>query len=78
MTASRLSQEGKVLLHLTISAEGNVAGASVTQSSGFADLDQSAVAWVLAHWKYKPAIRGGVAVASATDAAVVFSLKNAR
>ena len=78
MTAIRLSEEGRVMLHLTISAEGGVASASVTQSSGCADLDQSAIAWVLAHWKYKPATRGGVAVASATDAAVVFSLKNAR
>lgn len=78
MTAIRLSEEGRVMLHITISAEGSVASASVTQSSGFTDLDQSAIAWVLAHWKYKPAIRGGVAVASATDAAVVFSLKNAR
>jgi protein TonB len=78
MTAVRLSEEGRVMLHLTISEEGRVASASVTQSSGFTDLDQSAIAWVLAHWKYKPAIRGGVAVASATDAAVVFSLKNAR
>ena len=78
MTAVRLSEEGRVMLHLTITAEGSVASASVTQSSGFIDLDQSAIAWVLAHWKYKPATRGGVAVASATDAAVVFSLKNAR
>ena len=78
MTAIRLGEEGKVMLHLSVSADGNVAGASVTQSSGFTDLDQAAIAWVLAHWKYKPAIRGGVAVASATDAAVVFSLKNAR
>ena len=76
--AQRMSQQGKVLLHLTISADGNVAGATVTQSSGFEDLDQSAVAWVLAHWKYRPAIRGGMAVASAADAVVVFNLKNAR
>ena len=78
MTAIRLGEEGRVMLHITISAGGSVASASVTQSSGFTDLDQSAIAWVLAHWKYKPATRGGVAVASATDAAVVFSLKNAR
>lgn len=78
MAAIRMGEEGRVMLRLTISAEGNVASASVTQSSGFADLDQSAIAWVLAHWKYKPAIRGGVAVASATEAVVLFSLKNAR
>src|SRR5262249_17895839 len=51
MTAIRLGKEGTVMLHLTISAEGSVASASVTQSSGFTDLDQSAIAWVLAHWK---------------------------
>jgi len=49
--------------------------ASVTQSSGFPALDESAVAWVMAHWKYKPAIRGGVPVTSQTQAAVKFDLK---
>jgi protein TonB len=76
--AIRMNEEGRVLLHLTVAEDGSVTGAIVTQSSGFTDLDQSAVAWVLAHWKYRPATRGGVAVASATDALVVFSLKNAR
>jgi protein TonB len=78
LLAIRMNEEGRVLLHLTVAQDGNVASATVTQSSGFTDLDQSAVAWVLAHWKYKPAIRGGVAIASATDAVVVFSLKSAR
>jgi protein TonB len=77
MAAIRMNEEGRVLLHLTVSADGSVSSATVTQSSGFGDLDQSAVAWVLAHWKYRPAIRGGVTMASATDAVVVFSLKNA-
>jgi protein TonB len=76
--ARRLGEQGQVLLHLTISAQGDVTAATVTQSSGFPDLDQTAVAWVVAHWKYKPAIQNGAALASVTDAIVKFDLKNAR
>ena len=78
LAAIRMNEEGRVLLHLAVAEDGSVSSATVTQSSGFTDLDRSAVSWVLAHWRYRPAIRGGVAVASATDAVVVFSLKNAR
>lgn len=74
--AIRLGEQGAVQLHVSISASGTVTGAVVTRSSGFPDLDQAAVNWVIAHWKYKPAIQGGTAVASAADAAVVFDLKH--
>jgi protein TonB len=75
--ARALSHQGTVTLQLTISPEGNVVAASIAQSSGFAELDQTAVSWVIAHWKYKPAIVGGVAVTSQTQAAVKFDLKEA-
>ncbi len=75
--ARRLSEQGTVTLRLTISPQGVVTGADVVKSSGFADLDQSAMSWVMAHWKYKPAIQNGSPVASQTTAAVVFNLKNA-
>ncbi len=75
--ARRLGQQGTVRLHLTISAQGDVTDAQVTSSSGVPELDQAAVSWVVAHWKYKPAIQGGVAVPSTTDAAVIFDLKKA-
>ncbi len=65
-------------LSLTISPDGNVIAANVAQSSGFPDLDDAAVNWVLGHWKYKPATHLGVAVASQTQAVVVFNLKNIR
>jgi protein TonB len=74
--AIRLGEQGSVQLHVSISATGAVTAAAVTRSSGFPDLDQSAVNWVIAHWKYKPAVQGGVAVASATNAALVFDLKH--
>lgn len=75
--ARRLGEQGSVLLHLSISPAGDVTGATVSQSSGFADLDQAAVNWVVAHWKYKPAILNGTPVASYADALVKFDLKNA-
>ena len=75
--ARRLGEQGVVVLHLTISPQGDVISAQVTKSSGYSDLDQTASSWVMAHWKYKPAVQNGVPVPSATDAAVKFDLKNA-
>ncbi|HVU19827.1 MAG TPA: energy transducer TonB [Rhizomicrobium sp.] len=76
--ARRLGEQGSVRLSLTISAAGDVVAATVVQSSGYADLDQTAVDWVIGHWKYKPAVRNGVAINSTTAAAVVFNLRTAR
>jgi protein TonB len=76
--ARLLSHQGMVLLELTISPQGDVTTANIVRSSGFAELDGSAVSWVLAHWKYKPAIQGGVSVTSRTQAAVRFDLKQVR
>ena len=73
-----LSHQGTVLLQLTVSPHGDVVAADIARSSGFAELDSAAVSWVLAHWKYKPAIIAGVAVTSQTQAAVKFDLKRTR
>jgi protein TonB len=73
----RLGEQGTVTLSLTISPQGIVTGADVLKSSGYPGLDQSAIGWVMAHWKYKPAVRNGSPVASQTTAAVVFNLKTA-
>ena len=75
--ARRLSEQGTVTLRLTISPQGIVTGADIVKSSGYADLDQSAMSWVMSHWKYKPAVQNGSPVASQTTAAVVFNLKTA-
>ncbi|HTT99554.1 MAG TPA: TonB family protein [Rhizomicrobium sp.] len=76
--ARRLGEQGSVRLSLAISAAGDVTDANVVQSSGFADLDQTAIDWVIRHWKYKPATHGGVAVPSQSLAIVAFNLQNAR
>lgn len=78
MEARLLSHQGTVLLQLTISPQGDVTEADIVRTSGFAELDNEAVAWVLAHWKYKPAIQGGVPITSRTQAAVKFDLKQVR
>ncbi len=77
MLARRLGEQGSVRLRLSISAQGVVSAADIEQTSGFADLDQAAVDWVLAHWKYKPAVRAGASVASTAEAVVVFNIKTA-
>jgi periplasmic protein TonB len=78
LEARTLSHQGMVLLRLTISPKGDVVAANIVQSSGYAELDAAAVSWVQEHWKYKPAIQGGVAVTSQTQAAVKFDLKTVR
>ncbi|MDE2630478.1 MAG: energy transducer TonB, partial [Alphaproteobacteria bacterium] len=76
--AIRLSEEGSVRLHLTISPQGIVTDAAVVRSSGYGDLDLAARSWILAHWRYRPALRAGMAVASTSDVQVRFDLKNTR
>lgn len=74
----RMGREGTVTLRIQIDTTGNVTDAQVENSSGDQALDQAAVDWVKAHWKYKPAIQNGTAVAATSEAAVKFSLKTAR
>lgn len=76
--AQRLGVEGKVMLRLTVQPDGRVAQADVITSSGRRDLDQAAQAWIVGHWTYSPAIKGGVPAASQVMAAVEFTLTNAR
>jgi periplasmic protein TonB len=73
----RLGHEGTVVLRLTISAEGRVTEAIVVRSSGSESLDNAARSWVMAHWRYQPAIRGGVAVPATGTVGVQFNLRQA-
>lgn len=73
----RAGVQGTVRLHIYITAQGTVSNATVVQSSGNAELDSNAVAWVIAHWKYKPALASGEPVASESEANVKYDLKHA-
>ncbi len=70
----RLNHQGTVLLTVMIDAQGNVSDASVAKSSGYDGLDAAAVAWVKEHWRYKPAMHNGSAVAATARAEVTFRL----
>jgi len=74
--ARRIGAEGKVTLRLTVTAQGRVSQADVVTSSGRDDLDQTAQAWIIGHWTYRPALANGDPVVGQTLAAVTFSLIN--
>ena len=74
---ARLGNQGIVVLRLQIGPEGGVLNAKVLRSSGAEGLDRAALSWVIAHWRYQPAVRDGAAVPSAVDVAVKFNLRTA-
>ena len=74
----RLGEQGTVRLALAIASDGRVMTATVERSSGSAALDQAAADWVRAHWRYRPAVKDGAAIAATTEADVRFDIRNAR
>ncbi len=59
--AGRRGEQGSVQMLVRIAADGSVTGVDVAVSSGYPDLDNTAVKAV-SGWHFKPAVRGGVAV----------------
>lgn len=57
----RLREQGTVVLMVLLGVDGRVADISVAQSSGFARLDQAALAAVR-RWRWSPTMRGGTPV----------------
>ena len=76
--ARRLGEQGTVELRISLDVTGAVSAVIVQRSSGSDRLDAAAVAWVRAHWRYRPATEGGKPVASSVLADVVFDLRSAR
>ncbi|HYM31653.1 MAG TPA: TonB family protein [Candidatus Cybelea sp.] len=66
-------QQGRVLLHVQVSASGNAMAVDVTASSGYAALDEAALAAVR-NWHFVPAAQAGVPVASAVDVPIDFRI----
>ena len=58
----RLNEQGKTTVRVLIGADGLPQRAEIARSSGFARLDDAAMATVL-RWRYVPGKRGGVAEA---------------
>lgn len=72
-----LGNQGTVVLRLLIGVDGRVLDANVVRSSGSESLDRAAQNWVIARWRYQPAIREGAAVQGVVNVAVKFDLKSA-
>lgn len=70
----RLSEEGKVLLKVRVSAQGTALEVAVSKSSGFARLDTAATEAVT-RWRFVPARRGDEAVDSSVIVPITFALE---
>lgn len=71
--AIRAHHEGTVLVLAQIAVDGRVTDTRIEQSSGYRELDDSAVSAV-SSWKFRAAHRDGVPVVSWTRVPVNFSL----
>ncbi len=66
--------EGRVELRIFVDEEGVPSSVEVVAGSGYAAFDRCAREWVLAHWRFHPARRNGVAVPSVVRTQVAFVL----
>lgn len=72
--ARRLKQQGVTLLHVKVGADGSAQEVTLKHSSGFASLDEAALAAVR-RWKFEPARLGGNPVPADVEVPVNFQLK---
>ena len=71
----RMSEEGKVILRVEVSAEGRAKNLEIKTSSGSARLDESALRTVRS-WRFIPAKRGETAVDSWVLVPIIFKLEH--
>jgi protein TonB len=72
--SKRMGEQGKVVVHVLIGADGSAQKAEIRQSSGFDRLDQAALATVQ-KWRYVPGKRNGVAEAMWFNVPINFVLE---
>lgn len=72
--ALRAAQQGTVVLQVTVDVDGRPIDVSVRTSSGHRRLDEAARRHVLQHWRFRPAMRDGMAVQAIGLVPVEFSL----
>jgi TonB family protein len=65
--------EGRVVVQLDITPQGNVLTATIHESSGYSGLDNSAIQ-AAKNWTFKPAKNGGFPIASTVNIPVQFDL----
>jgi TonB family protein len=70
-----LGEQGNVTLAIVIAPDGKVADVKVEKSSGFARLDDAAVAAVKSGWLYTPAVKDGQAIACRWRTTVAWAMR---
>ena len=71
--ARRFGEQGRIVLRVLVSAQGDAETTEIYQSSGYARLDQAAIDAVQ-RWKFVPAKRGDTAVSAVVLVPIVFKL----
>lgn len=75
LVARRRGWEGRVVLHVQVSVDGQPLSVLVAQSSRVDILDEAAVA-ALKNWRFEPARQAGFAVDAAVDVPITFRLRD--
>lgn len=76
--ARRRAREGTVMLRVQVESDGSVRRVQLARSSGIEALDDSAIETVRTRWRFIPAVRDGVAIASWVEVPIRFELTDAR
>ncbi|MEW6296362.1 MAG: energy transducer TonB, partial [Thermodesulfobacteriota bacterium] len=74
LIARRMGAQGVVVLRVLVQANGTVGEVTVSQSSGFSVLDESALKTVRERWRFVPARLDGRPVASWVEVPIRFVL----
>ena len=72
--ARRLGHEGRVVIRIQVLSSGEVAAASIERSSGYAVLDEAALA-TIKRWRFRPAQRVGQPVDATLNVPINFKLQ---
>lgn len=73
--ARRRGQEGRAVLRVQVTADGQAAAVRLHETSGYRLLDEAALAAIKA-WRFTPAKRGGLSVAGSVDVPISFKLED--
>lgn len=71
--ARRRGQEGRAVLRVTVTPDGEAAAVRLHESSGYHLLDEAAIE-AIKEWRFIPAERGGISVAGSVDVLISFKL----
>ena len=74
-SARRRGDQGRVIVRVSVSADGEPLTLSIARSSGSTVLDEAAISAVR-QWRFVPASQSGHPVAAQAEVPIVFRLEN--